>query len=182
MARSAGWQRGAAAGGTAAREGDLPADTACRQTASVGFNSVVGWRADRLRDTRRARGWTQAELAARVGVSRDTVGQWESSRAPRPERVAQLAEVLGVPPDELADLGGLRSLRIRAGMTQAALGRAAGVPRSTVQAIERGRFRLSDATAAAYAAALGVPVDTVIGAAGDTSSASLGGKKSRGKK
>jgi transcriptional regulator with XRE-family HTH domain len=35
----------------------------------------------RIAAARRARGWTQGELAAQVGVSRSAVAQWETGRA-----------------------------------------------------------------------------------------------------
>ena len=45
-----------------------------------------------------ARGWTQRELAQRVGVSVNAVQAWESGSRIRPGNLARLAEVLGVDP------------------------------------------------------------------------------------
>lgn len=45
---------------------------------------------------RKARGWTQAALAQRVGVSTNTVQAWEKGAEPRPTLRPKLAEVLGV--------------------------------------------------------------------------------------
>lgn len=55
-----------------------------------------------LRNTRRARGMTQQELAARLFVSRQTVSSWETGRnLPNLETLARLAELLGVSTDYL---------------------------------------------------------------------------------
>ena len=50
-----------------------------------------------LRARRHERGWTQEELAARVGVSEGTVvSAWESNRhEPTDEHAARLVELLG---------------------------------------------------------------------------------------
>jgi transcriptional regulator with XRE-family HTH domain len=52
---------------------------------------------DRIRDARLAKDWTQAELAARMGVNERTVSRWQSGHLPKPETLVQLAVVLGVP-------------------------------------------------------------------------------------
>ncbi len=55
-----------------------------------------------LRDMRLRRMWTQKELAARVGVSYQTIQAWESGQSrPRPSAMRQLTEALGVEPDDL---------------------------------------------------------------------------------
>lgn len=36
--------------------------------------------AERIKQAREARGWTQAQLAARIGVSRPTISQWEAGQ------------------------------------------------------------------------------------------------------
>ena len=46
---------------------------------------------------REERGFDQEELAGKVGVSQQTVSRWEKGQAvPRPQRVAQLADALGL--------------------------------------------------------------------------------------
>jgi transcriptional regulator with XRE-family HTH domain len=45
---------------------------------------------------RRAKGWTQTDLAREVGVSFSTIQAWERGSQPRPRHVARLAEVLGI--------------------------------------------------------------------------------------
>lgn len=56
----------------------------------------------RIREARRARGLTQADLAAAVGVSRSAVAQWETDRAGQVTgNLARIATVLGVPVAQL---------------------------------------------------------------------------------
>lgn len=56
----------------------------------------------RIRDARHARGLTQADLAAAVGVSRSAVAQWETDRAGQvTANLARIAAVLGVPVAQL---------------------------------------------------------------------------------
>lgn len=58
-----------------------------------------------LRELREARGWSQAELAAKVGVSQATVARWETPNAwrhlPRRPVVIALGHVFGVDPDAI---------------------------------------------------------------------------------
>jgi transcriptional regulator with XRE-family HTH domain len=51
----------------------------------------------RIAAARRARGWTQGELAAQVGVSRSAVAQWETGRAGQvTTNLARIAAALDV--------------------------------------------------------------------------------------
>ncbi len=51
----------------------------------------------RIREARRARGWTQDQLAEAVGVSRSAVAQWETDRAGQVrENLTRIADVLGI--------------------------------------------------------------------------------------
>lgn len=54
-----------------------------------------------LQEIRKARGWTQAQLAERVGASRRAVQEWEHGVTPSPLYRLHLANVLGC---TLADL------------------------------------------------------------------------------
>lgn len=56
-----------------------------------------------LRAKRAEHGLTQAELARRVGVTRQAVGLWESGDF-RPRPVARIAEALGITDSELGAL------------------------------------------------------------------------------
>jgi len=51
----------------------------------------------RIAAARRARGWTQGELAEAVGVSRSAVAQWETGRAGQiTANLSRIAAALGV--------------------------------------------------------------------------------------
>ena len=58
--------------------------------------------AQRIVELREEKGWTQGELAKKVGVHFRSVGRWERGEAlPGAEDVMKLAKVLGVPADYL---------------------------------------------------------------------------------
>lgn len=66
--------------------------------AAIGGESL----GERLHRLRKLRGFTQSELAARLGVSKPTVWAWEQGRArPIEERLDAIAEALGVTSAEL---------------------------------------------------------------------------------
>lgn len=55
-----------------------------------------------LKAARRARGWTQAELAERVGIATEVCGRLERGAAlPRARTLVRLAEALSVSTDQL---------------------------------------------------------------------------------
>ncbi len=57
-----------------------------------------------LKKAREKKGWSQAELADRLGVSPGTVGGWESDKnghGMRVERMHEVATLLGVAVDKL---------------------------------------------------------------------------------
>jgi transcriptional regulator with XRE-family HTH domain len=56
-----------------------------------------------IRELRKERGWTQAELAARTGISHRAITKWETG-GKHPSRIYRqvLASAFGIFPDELA--------------------------------------------------------------------------------
>jgi DNA-binding XRE family transcriptional regulator len=55
----------------------------------------AGWFAGRLRELREAAGWTQEQLAERVGVKREAIARWEAGkREPGWSNVLALCEAL----------------------------------------------------------------------------------------
>ena len=51
-----------------------------------------------IRDARRRKGWTQADLATHLAVSMRTVSRWEAGAStPRFKERERLAEILGIP-------------------------------------------------------------------------------------
>lgn len=72
-----------------------------------------------LRQLREAALLTQEELAAKLGVPYQRVGEWErGEKAPRPSNQRKLCEALGVSPAEL--LAALAATRGAAGKVEAA--------------------------------------------------------------
>lgn len=72
------------------------ASTATRKAlkASVITDPVT---ADQIRAHRKAKGWTQAELAARIGVDRSLISRWErGDRLPSPPEEGKLRALLGL--------------------------------------------------------------------------------------
>ena len=63
--------------------------------SKLGLQETLG---RRIVAVRTARGWSQGELARRLGVPRDRVSKWERGRnAPTLQDLAALSDVLGVP-------------------------------------------------------------------------------------
>lgn len=59
-----------------------------------------------LRRARKARGWTQEDLADRVGVNRSAIIRWEKgSHLPSWESAKKLSTVLSVPAEQLFGVG-----------------------------------------------------------------------------
>jgi transcriptional regulator with XRE-family HTH domain len=88
-------------------------------------------------------GLSQRELAAELGVTEDTVRNWESGRTVSPpvRYVPALIRLLGSDPHPSAGTPGeqILALRRRLGLTQRALARLAGVDPRTVARWEAGR-------------------------------------------
>lgn len=58
--------------------------------------------ADKIIEERKKNGWSQEELASKLGVSRQAVSKWESSGSiPDLQRILQMSELFGVTTDYL---------------------------------------------------------------------------------
>ena len=58
--------------------------------------------ADKIIENRKKNGWSQEDLAEKLGVSRQSVSKWESAQAiPDMKKILQLSEVFGVSTDYL---------------------------------------------------------------------------------
>ena len=58
--------------------------------------------ASKIACLRRARGWSQEELAGRLGVSRQSVSKWESGAStPDLDRIVAMCGLFGLSADEL---------------------------------------------------------------------------------
>ena len=58
--------------------------------------------ADKIIDERKKNGWSQEELADRLGVSRQSVSKWESAQSvPDLQRILEMSKIFGVSTDYL---------------------------------------------------------------------------------
>ena len=58
--------------------------------------------ADKIIENRKKNGWSQEELAEKLGVSRQSVSKWEGAQAvPDMKKIVQMSEVFGVSTDYL---------------------------------------------------------------------------------
>ena len=56
-----------------------------------------------IHQLRQARGWSQLEVAVRVGVEQSTISDWERGQTiPRPRHLMSLAELFGVSIETIA--------------------------------------------------------------------------------
>lgn len=97
----------------------LPIETISNDSHNMSFGQT-------LRETRRARGVTQRELAERVGVDFSYISKLENDRLPPPaaDTVEKMAQVLDAAPDDLLALTGKvpSAVQETLGSSSAALG------------------------------------------------------------
>ena len=69
--------------------------------------------ADRVRALREARGWTQAELARRLNITRNGVNSWEQGLSmPSPACLVDLAKLFSVSTDYLLGVERLEAVNV----------------------------------------------------------------------
>jgi transcriptional regulator with XRE-family HTH domain len=61
----------------------------------------VGARIRRAREEKRPKRWSRLALAKAADVSPSSIYRWETGRLPSATELVRIAEVLGIPPDEL---------------------------------------------------------------------------------
>ena len=80
----------------------------------------------RLKELRKAAGYSQTRLAEYLGISQQAVGKWETGRAtPDPNTIATIARLLGVSADTMlgtAGTGGMEALVPVVGSVRAGYG------------------------------------------------------------
>lgn len=122
---------------------------------------IRGFRADRLRELRRAAGLRHSDLARMVDVGKNTPGNWERGHStPEVERLPLLAEALGVaiselvyvPDDELMP----SDLRVRLGIGAVRLAQQVGISTTVLADFERATNKWNSEYAQRIAPVLGV--------------------------
>lgn len=69
--------------------------------------------AEKIKELRQARGWTQADLARRLGVTRNGVNSWEQGLSmPSPASLVDLARLFSVSTDYLLGVEQLNSVNV----------------------------------------------------------------------
>lgn len=77
---------------------------------------------DKIKALRTARGWTQAELARKLGMTRNGVNSWEQGFSmPSPALLVELAKVFSVSTDFLLGVSGNQTLDV-SGLSDRAVG------------------------------------------------------------
>ncbi|MFD2172429.1 helix-turn-helix domain-containing protein [Tumebacillus lipolyticus] len=144
---------------------------------------------DRLKKLRKKRGWTQEDLAARLGIGRTTYAGYEQEgyRTPDVETLYRLADILECLPDYLVGRSDsldvevedapindqievvlaerLRALRMARGWTQNYLAESLGITRPAYTAYESGSRKPNYETLQAIARIFNVTLDTLLSSA-----------------
>ena len=69
--------------------------------------------AERIKDLRQARGWTQAELARRMGITRNGINSWEQGLSmPSPGSLVELSRIFLVSTDYLLGVERLETINV----------------------------------------------------------------------
>jgi len=111
---------------------------------------------ERLHEARSRAGLSMSEIARRLGVSPQSVQQWESgTTTPRPQRIRDLAALLGVTEGYLLGAGEELAAAAEAGAldatgTDPARDNAQALTESIIEATEHGRLTAEDLGALAY--------------------------------
>ena len=68
---------------------------------------------EKIRELRTARGWTQADLARRLGITRNGVNSWEQGLSvPSPASLVELAKIFSVSTDYLLGVESLDTVNV----------------------------------------------------------------------
>ena len=68
---------------------------------------------ERIKDLRQARGWTQAELAWRMGITRNGINSWEQGLSmPSPGSLVELSRIFLVSTDYLLGVERLETINV----------------------------------------------------------------------
>ena len=68
---------------------------------------------EKIKELRTARGWTQADLARRLGITRNGVNSWEQGLSvPSPAPLVELAKIFSVSTDYLLGVESLDTVNV----------------------------------------------------------------------
>lgn len=132
-------------------------------------SGVRGFRADKLRELRLKAGLSPDDLAARIGITRQSVSTWETGRStPPPPTLGALAEALETSIAVLVPIPAnkmrLGDLRVRAALTQVQVARRLGMSPTAYVEIEKGARMVREDRVDALAGVYGVDRAVVLDA------------------
>lgn len=79
----------------------------------IALGGVMIMTAEKIKELRTARGWTQAELARRMNITRNGVNSWEQGLSmPSPAYLVELAKVFSVSTDYLLGVENLTTINV----------------------------------------------------------------------
>lgn len=68
---------------------------------------------EKIKNLRQTRGWTQAELARRIGITRNGINSWEQGLStPSPASLVDLAKIFSVSTDYLLGIETLSTVNV----------------------------------------------------------------------
>ncbi|NLW07604.1 MAG: helix-turn-helix domain-containing protein [Clostridia bacterium] len=130
----------------------------------------------RIRELREERGYSLQELAQKASVSVSYLSEIErGAKGPSLKTLQKISKALNYPQEQLLETGGergivlgekLRILRERAGRDLSSLAEAAGISVSYLSEIERGHVYPAISTLKKIAAALEIPLSSLISSGG----------------
>ena len=126
----------------------------------------------KLSEWRKAKGWTQAELASQIGISTSRVGHWErGGSVPSARYRKALSSALGIPEDEILlphqlqplDITvNLKAVRESYGLSVISLSELSGVSMTVIKTAEAGKTLPNGRSLCMIASALGCTLNDLI--------------------
>lgn len=126
---------------------------------------------NKIRDLRRSRGLSQAELAKIVGVAQNTLSYWENGKYDIDNKsLSIMADYFGVSVDyilgreiSISNMNRIAALRAEKGIRQIELAQTLGVSQGTLSTWENGKYEPDIATLNKIANYFDVSVDYLLG-------------------
>lgn len=137
---------------------------------------------NKIRDLRRSRGLSQAELAKIVGVAQNTLSYWENGKYDIDNKsLSIMADYFGVSVDyilgreiSISNMNRIAALRAEKGIRQIELAQTLGVSQGTLSTWENGKYEPDISTLKRLSDYFNVPIDYILGRKQDIQFATYG--------